>query len=387
MKYRLLIVLGLIIALTIPFYSMPHVDCLQTTYPDSRGGHVMVFDPYNNVVVMYGGMSVEGGLHTIDETWLYDYALNEWTELILNPSPSGRANYAMVYCNVTNEIILYGGGQATDTWSFDCETQTWSEVSTTTNPGGHHSHGMAYDPQQNSVILFGGFGADGWVGDDTWKFDCATRDWTELSPSTTPLARYGHVMTYDETVNRIIMTCGNTAYQGHQDDTWEFDVATSTWTEVTTTGNPDHLKWPSMTYDSVNDKSILFGGQVSDNPVDGTFIYDAQSQTWTEADPDLSPPPRINTGLAVDTRYGVTILFGGWHIDDGEMGDLWAYSYEDNEWTDMSGVSTTQTPVTTTSSSGTTTTPPPSEVPLEFVVIPIVAVVACVIVFIILKRR
>ncbi|MHA2164001.1 MAG: hypothetical protein ACXABF_16420, partial [Candidatus Thorarchaeota archaeon] len=63
------------------------------------------------------------------------------------PYPPARSNLGMVYCNETNEIIVYGGGQAIDTWSFDCETQTWSEIVTVTNPGIHYSHAMAYDDQ------------------------------------------------------------------------------------------------------------------------------------------------------------------------------------------------------------------------------------------------
>ncbi|MBE0526163.1 MAG: hypothetical protein IH631_04425, partial [Candidatus Thorarchaeota archaeon] len=79
-------------------------------------------------------------------------------------------------------------------------------------------------------------------------------------PSEAPLARYGHVMAYDESIEQIMLTSGNTATQGHQQDTWIFNVSANTWTELTPTGNPDRLKWPSMTYDSVNQKCILFGG-------------------------------------------------------------------------------------------------------------------------------
>jgi hypothetical protein len=249
----------------------------------------------------------------------------------------------MVYCNETNEIILYGGSGYTDTWSFDCETQTWSQVVTASNPGVHHSLGLAYDPLENVVVLFGGFNESGWDTDDCWKFDCDTREWTDLAPTTTPLARYGHVMVYDESINLIVLTAGNTAYQGHQDDTWTFNVSSNIWTERTPTGTPDELKWPMMTYDSANQKCIMFGGQIGDNPVDHTWVYDGQQDTWTRQYPADAPEGMINTGLAFDPVNDVTILFGGYVMEDGLRDGTWTYSYVNNEWTNMEGDTTTPT--------------------------------------------
>ena len=140
------------------------------------------------------------------------------------------------------------------------------------------------------------------------------------------------------------MTAGNTATQGHQDDTWTFNVSSNTWNELTPTGTPDRLKWPSMTYDSVNKKCILFGGQIGDVAVDHTWIYDGQLNTWARSYPEDAPLPRINTGLAFDLDNNVTILFGGWVIDGGQFGDTWIFSYVSNTWTNVS--STTPTPTT-----------------------------------------
>jgi hypothetical protein len=214
-------------------------------------------------------------------------------------------------------------------------TQTWSQVVTATNPGVHHSLAIAYDSQETVVILFGGFGDDGLERDDTWKFDCSTREWTELYPSMAPLARYGHVMVYDESINQIVLTSGNTATQGHQHDTWTYNTSANTWTELTPTGTPDRLKWPSMIYDSINQKCILFGGQIGDYAVNRTWIYDARLNTWQRRYPDIAPGYRINTGLAFDSLNGVTIMFGGVVIDGAQYDDTWTYSYESNVWANM----------------------------------------------------
>ncbi|MHA1576034.1 MAG: Kelch repeat-containing protein, partial [Candidatus Thorarchaeota archaeon] len=254
----------------------------------------------------------------------------------------------------------------------------------------HYEHSMAYDPQQNAVILFGGFGADGRERDDTWKFDCTTREWTELSPTTSPLARYGFVMAYDYTIEQIILSCGNTATQGHQQDTWTYDFETNTWTEIDTTGTPGRLKWARMTYDSVNQRMVLFGGQVGDNTVDATRIYNAQEETWTNAAPEDAPISRIVPAMAFDPYYGVVIIFGGVDSDWTNLGDTWAYEYSTNTWTDMSTVTDAPTPISTPTNTGTTTsstTPPPETIPLELLVIGISVPVALVVVVVVLKTK
>jgi N-acetylneuraminic acid mutarotase len=285
----------------------------------------------------------------------------------------------MVYCNVTNEIIMYGGGSYTDTWSFDCATQTWSAVVTTINPGAHWSHAMAYDPVENAVIMFGGFSGEGREGDDSWKFDCSTRQWSELNPSTTPLARYGHVMVYDESIGQIVLANGNTAYQGHQDDTWLYDTATNVWTEVDTTGTSGRLKWPGMAYDSTNERCILFGGQVGDDPVDETMSYNAESETWTNALPDVCPESRITPAMTYDSANDVVVLFGGMDGNYDQLGDTWTYSYTANVWTDMSGEPTS---TGTTTSSTDTDTPPPNGLSLDFLVLLIAPGVLVVIILV-----
>ncbi len=380
MKYRVLLVIFIIIALVtqaVPSTDAEFVPALITVKPLARGAHSMAYDPYNDVAVIFGGFNFDGGWHSLGDTWTYSYTENSWTELTLTTRPSARSNHAMVYCNQTNEIILYGGHGVTDTWSFDCTTQTWSQVVAESNPGVHHSLSLAYDPRENVVVLFGGFGGDDMETDDTWEFDCASREWTEIFPTTSPLARYGCVMVYDESINQMVLTAGNTASHGHQDDTWVYNATADTWTELSPIGTPDELKWPMMTYDSVNEKCILFGGQIGDNAVDHTWVYDGQANTWTRKYPVNAPEAMINTGLAFDPVNNVTILFGGYVMEDGLRDCTWTYSYESNVWTDMEEGSEPTTP--------TTTVGPGFDPVLLTLALPVIA--AVVVVILIIRQR
>ena len=375
-KLGLVIVFGSILLLTTG--SFP-VLAQNSETPEIRMSHAMAFDPHNEVAVMFGGSTSVGGYHELGDTWIYSYESNTWTELTLSPHPAARAGHDMVYCNATNEIILYGSG--TDTWSFNCVTQTWSLVSTSTNPGNHYSHGMAYDSYENVVVLFGGFGGDGMEQDDTWIFNCTIREWSEVFPTESPLERYGLEMAYDETIQQVVMTCGNSP-AGHLDDTWWYDVSTNTWEEQTTTGTRYGLKWPSMVYDASIQKCVLFGGQVGEDPVDHTWVYDAQLNSWVRRYPDEAPPGRITGAFAFDSTNNVSIIFGGGGADYSSLGDTWSYSYDDNTWTDMSTVSGS-TSITTDGS----TTPPPDSIPLEIIAIGITIPLVAVAIVVLLKKR
>jgi hypothetical protein len=315
----------------------------------------MVYDPHNQVIVLFGGKVAEGYGNQVRDTWLYDYQHNSWTELVLTTRPSARDYHDMVYCTSTNEILMYGGGGSTATWSLDCESQTWSRITTTNNPGVIDHHTMAYDTTNDVVILYGGFDEDGVDSDQTWQFDCSTREWAELEPTSYPMARYAHAMVYDESINKIVMCCGNTI-EGTKDETWTFDISTTTWTLVDTNGDPGQLKLPHITYDSINQKCIIFGGQIGQNFVDDTLIYDAQTETWSDANPDLSPPDRILGELAFDSRFGISILFGGKSSENTLFADTWAYNYTTNTWTDLTDSPLTTLSTPSTSASDTTPT-------------------------------
>lgn len=354
MKQRTLIVVLVVIILSSQTFQQSEAEYLNSTItvkPEARAGHAMVFDPHNDVTMIFGGISLVGGQHILDDMWIYSYTENSWTELVPTPALPADDNVAMVYCNETNEIIFYGGDASPETWSFACETQTWSQVMTSSSPGFRDSYAMAYDAQENVVILFGGFDGDG-ITNDLWKFDCSSREWTELFPTTRPLGRYGHVMVYDDSINRMVLTGGNTFSEGFQDDTWIYSTSSNNWTELTPIGNVDALKWSSMTYDSVNKKCILFGGDLGYNGIDRTWIYDGLANSWTRRYPVDSPAERIIPGIVFDSNNNVAILFGGFADYENTYNDTWTYSYEDDVWTDMEESSESTTPTTPTTPSG-----------------------------------
>jgi N-acetylneuraminic acid mutarotase len=351
--------------------------------PGLREGPCMVYEPLNNLTVLFGGDE------NTDDTWFYDTATNVWSEHT-GFSPPGRINAAMVYCSDSNEMIMYGGLGDTRTWSFNCETQSWSQVTTGSNPGIHQSHTMAYDSVENVVILFGGITSSAMTAiNDTWIFDCDTREWTELHPSDAPIARYGHVMTYDASINRTIMAFGLNYSVGFLNDMWTYDVSTNVWSQIDYIGTPNHLKWSSIVYDSTHEKNILFGGCImypSYEAVDDTCEFDGETYTWTDLESTLAPTPRLMPGLSFDSKHSIVILHGGINAGgDSKFGDTWTYSYESNTWFDTSLSS--YTPPTTISGTDTDTTNPLLNLMIPVVIVGVVAAAVFVVLVILRKRK
>ena len=60
----------------------------------------------------------------------------------------------------------------------------------------------------------------------------------------------------------------------------------------------------------------------------------SQTGKWTQLFPKHSPPPRSGHGMAYlgDDKI---LVFGGWKLGIGTLGDTWIYDLSDNEWTEV----------------------------------------------------
>ncbi len=205
--------------------------------PIGRHSQSMVYDPTSGKMIMFGG-SYGGGV-PVNETWAYDPTANRWTNL--SPSgtlPSERFGQAMVYDPSTHRVIMFGGASGVlsdtslvplkDTWAYNPTTNTWTELHPVgTLPSARAYESMVYDPLTQQLIMFGG-AREAWaVLNDTWAYDPAASTWTELNPSTQspsgelPFARSEYSMVYDPSTHWVIMFAG---FDGRSilNDTWTY---------------------------------------------------------------------------------------------------------------------------------------------------------------------
>ncbi|MBN1321722.1 MAG: S-layer homology domain-containing protein [Thermoleophilia bacterium] len=306
--------------------------------PSARGGHSMVYDSAAKKVVLFGGIDDADDRTTLlNDTWVYDPAANKWIGSRPGGAPPARTYFSMVHDPGAKKTLLFGGQDwsrlLSDSWAYDAASNTWTLLHPAGAPAARGGHSMAYDPGAKKVILFGGSGAAGLLR-DTWGYDAASNTWTELHPvGTLPPARRFHSMAYDPGAKKVILFGGSGA-TGLLRDSWAYDAAAGTWTELHPVGAlPPARCFHSMVYDAKDKRVILLGGRASalNGPWDPAHLadvwaYDAASNTWTELHPAGGPPPaRLSYPIVYDSAAGKVILFGGYSSDGAGLNDTWVF--------------------------------------------------------------
>ena len=138
-----------------------------------------VYDSENNILIVFGGSSGEGGDYT-SLVWTLSNANGEggtpnWTQLTTSGGPPAqRAFHVAVYDQAHNIMTIFGGsnqsGELQDTWILSNAngiggTPTWTLLNISdSKPSAREAHTAAYDPINNIMMMFGGDtgGLDGW---------------------------------------------------------------------------------------------------------------------------------------------------------------------------------------------------------------------------------
>ncbi len=108
----------------------------------------------------------------------------------------------------------------------------------------------------------------------------------------------------------------------------------SSWSLLTASSAPPGRDRCAIAYDSIRNRTLLFGGSViSTGTVFGdTWEWDGAS--WMNRTPLLSPSQRSEPALAYDSARGVTVLFGGTSTPGfGALDDTW--EWDGSSWTQV----------------------------------------------------
>src|SRR5207253_2882755 len=116
-----------------------------------------------------------------------------------------------------------------------------------------------YNASTSSAVLFGGSVSGGGYLGDTWAWNGST--WAQLTPSTSPPARFAASMAYDTAIGKAILFGGGYVNHGNSayyNDTWTWDG--TTWAKLRLQTSPSPRREAMMTYDPVRNVVVLFGG-------------------------------------------------------------------------------------------------------------------------------
>lgn len=274
-----------------------------TFSPSGRQGHAMVFDEVQQGVILFGGMNQ---ISMPVETWRWSGST--WSQ-VASVGPPGRYNHAMAYDIQRSRCVMFGGidgfAPLGDTWEWD--GASWTLVSIT-GPSARHLHAMSFDSWRNKVVLFGGT-AVGANSAETWEWDGTT--WNQRLVSG-PSARQGSTMAFDATRGRSVL------YGGLNGDTWEWDG--SQWLARLFASGPPASRAVRLVFDELRNVCVLLAYRGLTSPTPETWHWNG---TMWSLQTSTGPSTRTDFGMAFDRRLQTSILFGG--LQGGGLSDTWEW--------------------------------------------------------------
>ncbi|MCX5973753.1 MAG: hypothetical protein NTU59_03595, partial [Coprothermobacterota bacterium] len=287
----------------------------------------------------------QDGLSYLGDSLLRDVASKSWISLTAT-GPSPRSGHSLVWAG--SQAILFGGHNQSsamdDTWAFNPASQQWTELHPATSPSARAYAQMAFDPGSGKAILFGGF--DGGASlNDTWSFNPTLGEWTELTPTgeaPSPRAQAGFSFCgYPGSgAGRLLLYGGielpdNTATH----DSFFYHPAANQWQLLSEAGEPTPSYAGTLSFDAAGGRAIYFGGTSDLYPgsLNETWAFSANDHTWKWLDQGSPPPPRSRVSATFDTQCGLFLVFGGGFGNyDGEFAyvsdQTLSYDVQANQW-------------------------------------------------------
>jgi len=222
-------------------------------------------------------------------------------------------------------MVIFGGMDpiTNDTYSFDQATSEWRQLAPERQgpvPASRCHHTLSEIPGSDQALLFGGF-SRGTRFNDTWRFDFATESWTELpTTGTVPAKRCLHASVFIASRAELLMF-GGIAGGGSRagdffGDTHVLDVATGSWARVEGEG-PSAREGAVMIYARHADAVFLWGGKAFDHYPTGLWRFDVEARTWSQvATSGEQPLGREDPIYLWDDSRNLLSIFSGRNDDD-----------------------------------------------------------------------
>ncbi len=207
-------------------------DGQSVSPPGFRTNHAAAWDAGRHRLVVFGGRH---GNQILGDTWEWDPKLG-WGQVAGLQSnnanvPVPRENAAMAYDSVRQRTVLFGGrdGKANvlpgDTFEWD--GTKWTRAATATQVAGRVDHALA--DGKNRVVLFGGLDQSNKAATPVASEWNGTT-WQTISAASNPASRAGHSLTFDSLHDKYVLFGGSESFLTVEDNTWELTGATSAWT-------------------------------------------------------------------------------------------------------------------------------------------------------------
>jgi hypothetical protein len=287
--------------------------------PLGRQYHVMVYDSYQDRLIVYGGWSADW----YNDTWSMPLTgTMTWTRLSPSGSvPSSMKSHAAIFDPVDDRLLVYPGDAGGRAWAYG-NTSGWEALTPLSGPPPRLTHSAMYDPLRRRLLVFGGstnFGASFY--NDLWSLALdGSPQWTAVpTTGTPPPARGNHTAVYDAARDRMVVFGGDNSSLSFN-DTWTLDLAATppVWAPLTPLGTPPLGRTGHVAvFDPAGDRMIVFGGNQSSPHVisvtnDTWALRFASPPTWTPVTTGGTPPlARMNHAAVLDATRSRMLICGG----------------------------------------------------------------------------
>lgn len=262
-----------------------------------------------------------------------------WAEIPpADERPLSRSEVGGVYDPVRDRMVFYGGlrdDPLDETWSYDFASGVWTRHFALVFPPARTNHAAVYDSSRHRIVIFGGevFEDDELlVRQDTWAFDLATDTWSEIA-TVGSFPKTNMVSGYDAARDRlwVALGFGSTDFST---TVGYLDFATGVWTVVPNLGTVPERRIGSMgAIDPARDRFVVYGGNDREDYYEDTFTFDFESLAWFEYPEPEVVPSRRAFGRALHDAPRDRILFFGGNREGDFYNETWAFTLDNGRWT------------------------------------------------------
>ncbi|CAB5186516.1 unnamed protein product [Rhizophagus irregularis] len=287
---------------------------LSISNPFPRYGHSINQSGINDQLYLFGGVS--NGRVTNDIFMIETNTLNVCGLMTTGDIPPPRSFHTQV--NIGNNMIVFGGlpmnpieKPDNNIYILNTDTKQWYKPPIQGNPNvGRFAHSATVIGSK--MYIFGGQ-SDGYFLNDLFAFDLQSLNygvaqWEFITPLNDPPAgRSGQTIC---AYNDKIYIFGGTDGDKYYNDTWQYDIQTNAWSELSCIG---YIPAPRKNHGAalIDDIIYIFGGKGQDGIEIGDLVaFKISNKRWYMfSEMGIAPCPR--QGLVMTTSRDKALIFGG----------------------------------------------------------------------------
>ncbi len=254
----------------------------------------------------------------------YNLTYNSWSAMETTNAPTDRRYHSAFWSG--SDMVIWGGWNGSSYLGNGAEYRfnVWDTLPTSssgiTDPSPRADHTAVFFPQTNYqwAVFWGGQDSTGALGNGRrLKFQFATPEWTAMSSTGAPSARYDHTATVvfptGYTADRQIVTWGGTSNGTSGLITGaSYDPVKNIWLSMNISGSATS-RWGHRA-EFTGRTVVVWGGESSSGPMRSGGVYNPYNKKWLTTTQTGAPTARTGHATAynaVSGYQGEFIVWGG----------------------------------------------------------------------------